>query len=331
PAAPPPSGPGQPPRQPAPRPVRRRRRGRRTLAVLAVLLVLVLAWPVGLLIWANGKINRVEALSGAADTPGRTYLLAGSDSRADGALTDATEGERSDTIMVLHAPESGAASLISIPRDTYVEIPGHGGNKINAAYSLGGPPLLVATVEDLTDLSVDHYVEIGMAGMQDIVDAVGGVELCLDYDVDDWRSKLEWTAGCHEADGATALAFARMRYADREGDIGRADRQRQLVSAIVDRVNDPGTLINPARHKELLEAGTGALLVVEDTGIIDLGRMALAFRSATGADGVVGAPPITDYNYRPGGIGSAVLLDPDRAPDFFARMRSGDITPDDVH
>lgn len=299
--------------------------------MVVVLLVLLVAWPVGLLVWANGKINRVEALSGGADTPGRTYLLAGSDSRADGPLTDATEGERSDTIMVLHAPTSGAASLISIPRDTYVDIPGHGGNKINAAYARGGPPLLVSTVEGLTGLTIDHYVEIGMGGMLDIVDAVGGVELCLDYDVDDWRSKLQWTAGCHEVDGETALAFARMRYADREGDIGRAARQRQLVSAIVDRANDPGTLINPGRQVDLLRAGTGALLVDNDTGIIDLGRMALAFRSATGADGVVGAPPIADYNYRPGGIGSAVLLDPERAPDFFARMRSGDLTPDDVH
>src|SRR5690625_293766 len=208
PGPPPPStSPATPP--PGPRPARRRRRGRRGLTMVVVLLVLLVAWPVGLLVWANGKINRVEALSGGADTPGRTYLLAGSDSRADGPLTDATEGERSDTIMVLHAPTSGAASLISIPRDTYVDIPGHGGNKINAAYARGGPPLLVSTVEGLTGLTIDHYVEIGMGGMLDIVDAVGGVELCLDYDVDDWRSELRWTAGCHEADGETALAFAR--------------------------------------------------------------------------------------------------------------------------
>ena len=300
------------------------------LAVLVVALVLLLAWPVGLLVWANGKLNRVDALSGASATDGRTYLLAGSDSRADGSVGDNTEGERSDTIMLLHAPESGAPSLISLPRDTYVEIPGHGGNKINAAFARGGPQLLVATVEELTGLTVDHYVQIGMAGVEEVVDAVGGVELCLDYDVDDRRSELVWESGCHEVDGKTALSFVRMRYADPEGDIGRAARQRQLVSAIVSRTNDAGTLLNPARHVELLGAGTDTLAVDEEANIIDLGRMALAFRSATGDDGIVGAPPISDFNYRPGGIGSAVLLDPDRAPNFFARLRAGELTAADI-
>jgi len=220
---------------------------------VVILLVLVLAWPIGLLVWANGQINHVEALSGAAGTPGRTYLLAGSDSRADGAAWDSTEGERSDTIMVLHQPSSGPTALVSLPRDTLTEIPGHGNNKLNAAYSLGGPTLLVQSVEGLTGLSVDHYVETGMAGVLDVVDAVGGVELCLDYDVDDWRSRLEWEAGCHEVDGETALSFARMRYADPEGDIGRTDRQRQIVGAVVSEVATPSTLLNPANHVNLLD------------------------------------------------------------------------------
>ena len=298
--------------------------------MLVVLLVLVLAWPVGLLIWANGQINHVSALSGSTNTPGRTFLIAGSDSRADGAVGDSTEGERADSIMLLHNPDSGPAALISLPRDTFTEIPGHGANKLNASYSRGGPELLVASVEGLTGLSVDHYVEIGMGGVRDVVDAVGGVELCLDYDVDDWRSKLEWEAGCHRADGETALAFARMRYADREGDIGRTERQRQIVSAVISEVSDPATLLDPRGHVDLISSGLGSILVDHDTGIIDLGRMALAFRSATGSDGIVGPPPIADYDYRPGGIGSTVLLDENLAPDFFARLRDGELTPADV-
>jgi len=313
----------------APKPPKRRRTGRRVAIAVVILLVLVLAWPIGLLVWANGQINHVEALSGAAGTPGRTYLLAGSDSRADGAAWDSTEGERSDTIMVLHQPDSGPSALISLPRDTFTEIPGHGNNKLNAAYSLGGPPLLVESVEGLTGLTVDHYVEIGMAGVRDVVDAVGGVELCLDYDVDDWRSRLEWEAGCHEVDGETALSFARMRYADPEGDIGRTDRQRQIVGAVVSEVATPSTLLNPLSHVNLLDAGLGSIVVDEDTGIIDLGRMVLAFRGATGSDGLVGPPPIADYNYRPGGVGSTVLLDQNRAPDFFTRLRDGTLTEAD--
>src|SRR5690606_37049448 len=193
------------PGRPGPR--RRRRRGRRVLAVVVVLLVLLLAWPVGLLVWADGRISHVPALSGAPGTPGTTFLLAGSDSRADGAAGDSVEGQRADTIMLMHQPSSGPAVLVSLPRDTFTEIPGYGSNTLNAAYSYGGPELLVATVEGVAGLTVDHYVEIGMAGVRDVVDAVGGVELCLDYDVDDWRSDLVWEAGCHPADGQTALAF----------------------------------------------------------------------------------------------------------------------------
>ncbi|WP_418607013.1 LCP family protein [Georgenia sp. SUBG003] len=300
------------------------------LVGLTVLLVLLLAWPVGLLVWANGKINHTEALSGAPGTPGTTYVLAGSDSRADGAVADATVGQRSDTIMVLHVPESGAAALISLPRDTLVDIPGHGPDKLNTSYSIGGPPLLVQTVEGLTGLTVDHYVEIGMGGVQNVVDAVGGVELCLDYDVDDEFSGLRWTAGCQVADGPTALAFARMRYSDPTGDLGRSERQRQVVSAVMKEVATPGTLANPVDHVQLVEAGTGALVTDTDSGIIDLGRMALAFRSATGPAGVLGTPPIADYDYRPGGVGSTVLLDEDRAPQFFQRLRDGELTPSDV-
>ncbi|WP_226909349.1 LCP family protein [Georgenia ruanii] len=295
-----------------------------------VLLVLLIAWPVGLLVWADGKIQHTEALSGASNTPGTTYLIAGSDSRADGTIPDGTEGQRTDSIMLLQQPASGPAALISLPRDTYVEIPGHGGNKLNAAYALGGAPLLVQTVEHLTGLTVDHYVQIGMGGVQQVVDAVGGVELCLDYNVSDPESMLEWTAGCHIADGPTALAFSRMRKQDPKGDIGRAERQRQVVGAVVKKVATPATLLNPADQVKLLDAGTGALVVDTDTGIVDLGRMALAFRAATGPNGIVGTPPVANLNYRPGRIGSAVLLDQDKAPTFFQRMRDGQLTAADV-
>ncbi|MPV37608.1 LCP family protein [Georgenia subflava] len=308
---------------------RRRRRHRPVLWILAVLLVLVVAWPVGLTIWANGKIQHTEALSGATGTPGTTYLLAGSDSRADGAVTDPTEGQRSDTIMVMHVPESGRSALISLPRDTFVEIPGHGPNKLNAAFSAGGAPLLVETVENLTGLTVDHYVQIGMGGVQGVVDAVGGVELCLDRDVSDDLSGLQWKAGCHEVDGQTALAFARMRYADPTGDIGRTDRQRQVVSAVVSEVATPGTLLNPVNHAQLVEAATDALVTDTETGMLDLSRMALAFRNATGPEGIVGTPPIADFNYRPGGVGSTVLL-ADDARDFFQRLAEGNLTPSDL-
>ncbi|SKC36293.1 LCP family protein [Krasilnikoviella flava] len=305
------------------------RKGRVAGLVLVLLLVLLLAWPIGLVVWANGKIQHVDALSDAKGTPGTTYLLAGSDARGSGSVADdGTEGARTDTIMVLHKPRSGPASLISIPRDTYTEIPGHDPNKINAAYSFGGAPLLVQTVEGLTGLTIDHYAEVGFGSVEEIVDAVGGVELCYDDDVDDPKSGMEWEAGCHLADGETALAFSRMRYSDPKGDIGRAERQQQVIAAVAAKVVKPSVLLNPVNQVQLVNAGTDALTVDEKTGIVDLGRLGLAFKAATGPEGVTGTPPIADPGYDPGtGVGSTVLLDEDKVDQFWADVRDGELKP----
>lgn len=314
------------------RPSRRRVTPARVGLGLLLVLALLASWPVGLAVWANGRLERVAALSGAAATPGTTYLLTGADSRADGGTVpdDGTVGSRTDTIMVLHVPGSGPAALISLPRDTYVDVPGHGPTKLNAAYALGGPPLLVSTVEQLTGLGVDHYVEVGFAGVEGVVDAVGGVELCLDYDVYDELSGLDWTAGCAVADGPTALSFARMRYSDPLGDIGRTQRQQQLIGAITAAVAQPSLLVSPGRQVSLLRAGTDALLVSEGTSAVDLARLALGFRAASGPDGITGTPPIANPDYRPGGLGSTVLLDPEAAPTFWQSIIDGTLPPGPV-
>lgn len=315
----------RPPQAPPAAPLTRKHKRRKPLVVLAFILVLLIAWPIGLVMWGNGKIEHIEALSDAPDTPARTFLLAGSDSRDDGYFdSDPTEGNRTDTVMLLTIPKSGNSSLISLPRDAYVEIPGHNPNKINAAYALGGPSLLVETVEALSGQKVDHYVEIGMGGVAEIVDAVGGVELCLDYDVSDRDSQLEWQAGCHMADGAKALAFARMRKSDPLGDIGRTQRQQQVINAVTSSAISP-SLLNPFEQVRLANAGFSAFATDDDTGVVDLARLAWAFRGLRGDDAVRGAPPIADLNYRPGGVGSAVRL-ADNAPEFFAAVADGSVT-----
>ena len=293
--------------------------------------MVLLAWPIGLVIWANGKIQHVDALSGAADTPGTTYLLAGSDSRADGAVgNDGTLGARTDTIILLQVPKSGPPALISLPRDSYVKIPGHGSNKLNASFAWGGAPLLVQTVEQLTGLTVDHYVEVGFAGIEQLVTAVGGVRLCLDYNVADPYSGLNWTAGCRTADGPTALAFVRMRYADPTGDIGRGQRQRQLVSALTSSVATPSLIFQPKRQVALIDAGTGALVTSNGTDVIDLARLAIAFRAATGPKGITGTPPIASMDYRVANAGSTVRLDPKLTPVFFQAIKNGTLPPGTV-
>ena len=227
---------------------RRRKRRHPILKTLCLFLVIILAWG-GFLMWdANTNMGRVSALSGAADTPGTTYLLAGSDSRADGAVKDGfDESERADSIMLVNVAPNGQTVALSIPRDTYAEIPGVGWDKINASYAYGGPQLLVETVEKLTGLTVDHFVQIGMGAVPDMVDAVGGVELCYDNDADDQYSGLKWTAGCHTVDGTTALQFSRMRYQDPEGDIGRTKRQRQVISKVISSAARPQPSLIPRR------------------------------------------------------------------------------------
>lgn len=281
---------------------------------------------VALAMWANGRIRHVEALSGAADTTGTTYLIVGSDSR-EGWAEDGTEGARTDTIMVLHVPEEGPVALISIPRDSYVAIPGHNPNKINAAYAWGGPSLIVQTVEGATGLTIDHYLEVGFGGVADVVNAVGGVELCYDRDVDDPYSQLRWTAGCHVVDGRTALAFSRMRYEDPLGDIGRTERQRQVVSAVVSAVTDPAVMYDPRKALPVASAGFDAFQVSEGTGLLDLARLGLALRSGLGEDAVTGTPPLATIDHRVDGVGSTVLIDPDTVDEFWADIATGAYPP----
>lgn len=318
------------PTPPAP-PTKRHRRRRVVVAVVALLLVAAVAWPVGLVFWANGKIHHTQALSGASGTGGATYLITGSDQRGgDGVEADGTTGARTDTIMVLQVPDSGPVALISLPRDTYVDVPGHGPAKLNAAFAWGGAPLLVKTVEQITGLTIGHYAEIGMGGVKEVVDAVGGVNLCWDADVNDEDSGMVWTAGCHDVDGDQALAFSRMRKSDPTGDIGRGLRQRQLVSAVMAKV-DPASLVwHPDRQVALIDAGTGALTVDEHSSILDLARLALAFKAANGPDGITGTPPIKSLDYRPGKVGSTVLLDPEASPAFWDAIRNGTLQPGSV-
>lgn len=319
-----PGGSGGSGRAPAPRSRRPRATyRRRRLLVVAFVLVLLLAWPVGLVVWADSRLAHTDALSDLPSTPATTYLLAGSDSRADGTLAgDPTEGARTDTVMLLTDPGDGTASLVSLPRDTLVDVPGHGENKLNAAYSLGGAPLLVATVEGLTDITVDHYVEIGMGGVASIVDAVGGVNLCWDDAVDDADSGMVWTPGCHDVDGTQALAFARMRKSDPTGDIGRGLRQQQVIQGVTSKLSGPSLLL-PWEQVPLVTAGTDALVTDPATGVVDLGRMALTFRSASGPGGFRGSPPIADPDYREANLGSSVLLDAEASALFWQQAMDG--------
>lgn len=293
----------------------RKRAFRLTRTFVLLFLVIALAWPVGLGLWANSKITHVDALSGAANTPGETSLLAGADIEQGGA-------QRTDTLMLLHKAENGKQYLVSIPRDTLAEIPGHGTHKINAAYAMGGAPLLVKTMENLTGLTVDHFAVIGFSGVEEVVNAVDTVNLCIDQDVDDERSGLKMTEGCHDVGGEQALAFVRARYFDPTADIGRQQRQQQFVSALMERVSSPDVFLNPFTQVGLAKAGTKALVTDNDTGLIDLASAALVMRAAPTSGGAL-AIPIEDPSFKTKRSGVAIKVNDKEVRAFFAAIRDG--------
>ncbi|MGO1683962.1 MAG: LCP family protein [Brachybacterium sp.] len=319
---------GPPPADaPLPRTSRRRRLVPRPLrlgaTLMVLVLVLVLGWGAGLALWSDSRIEHVDALSGAQNTPGTTYLIAGSDRRDGEAVkTDGTEGARTDTIMLLHKAPGGNSYLVSLPRDLLVDVPGQGGYKLNAAYAFGGAPLLVETVEQFTGLTVDHYVEIGFDGVAQVVDAVGHVNLCIDQDVDDKRSGLVMTEGCHDVGGEQALAFVRARYFDPTADTGRQQRQQQFIGALMDRVTSPGILLNPVGQVRMAGAGSGALTTSEGTGIIDVGRMALTARGAMNSGGTLSIP-VENPEYQTEHSGVAILTDDAEIDAFFTAVADG--------
>lgn len=212
--------------------------------ILALGLSIFSAWN-----WVDGQLNKQSWLTNKADTAGESWLILGSDER-EGTVGDAGDvtGFRTDTILVLTKPKSGPSSLISIPRDSLVEID-QSYMKINAVAQLYNGKQLVNEVEDITGQKSTTWQWCNSGSV--MVDALGGVELCYDQDVSDPYSQLNWTAGCHTADGTTALAFSRMRYADAQGDFGRAARQRQVINAIVKKGASKDTLLNFGKVKKL--------------------------------------------------------------------------------
>ncbi|MBM7803613.1 LCP family protein required for cell wall assembly [Curtobacterium luteum] len=211
-------------------------------------------------------------------------LLIGSDSRASlDPNGDGVTGGRADTLMLLHLPaDRKRAYLMSIMRDSWVDIPGHGTAKINAAFSWGGVPLVVRTVEELLDSRIDHVAEIDFAGFRDMTNALGGVT------VDSPRAFTaregdEFVAGPNRLDGDAALAFVRERYAFADADHTRVRNQQAFMRGVLDGALSRGTITNPGRIRAFVDATTRYLSV--DAGLdlrtlVDLGWSLRGVRSS---------------------------------------------------
>lgn len=308
---------------------RRKRRWSHTLAVS--LLVVLVAAPIALIgaaIWLDTAIHRGIIVSDYPDRPsagrGATWLLVGSDSRQElttaqqeSLTTGGDTGEgRADTIVLVHVPRLGSstpATMVSLPRDSQVSIPGHGRNKINAAFALGGAPLLAQTVEQATSLRIDHVIEIGFSGFAAVVDAIGGVTACPTTPVDDPLAGIDLSAGCQTLDGPQALGYVRTRATPR-ADLDRMVNQRLVMSALLHRTTNLTTWLNPWRWYAVPRAVVDALTVDLEVHVWDLARLAWALhRSPLQTTVPIGA--LTDSD-----AGSVVIWNSDAARQLFAAM-----------
>jgi LCP family protein required for cell wall assembly len=322
----PPRDPGGGRRRP-PRARRPRRWGRRLGVVLLVLVVLL----VGLGVWVDSRLNRVDALTDyqgrPAATPGADWLIVGSDSRQglDESRrrelgTGQAAGRRADTMMLLHIPRgTGKPVLISLPRDSYVPIPGHNRNKLNAAYAFGGPQLLARTVEEVTGIRLDRYMEVGFDGFASVVDAVGGVQICPDQAMRDPMAGLNVKAGCQEANSKTALAYVRARHSGR-GDLDRVERQQEFLGSLIKKSTSPATVLNPFRSVPLLLRGTEAVAVDQAAHVWNLVRFPFAMRDIGGGGGIASTVPVAGTATVPG-AGSVVQWDRERALALFEALQ----------
>ena len=305
--------------------------------VFTLLLTTAIA-SLGIAVWVESNLRRVQVFSAYDGRPdaaaGTNWLLVGSDSR--GELTAEQQAElstggdlgngRTDTILFVHIPRpfSGEpTTMVSIPRDSYVEIPGYGSDKINAAFAEGGPALLAQTVEQATGVRLDHYAEIGFAGFGEVVDGLGGVEICPADAISDPLAGIELGPGCQTVDGRNALGYVRSRATPR-ADLDRMLHQREFMASMLHRASTPWTWVNPWRWYAVPRATLDALTVDEDAHVWDLARLGWALRESTTTLTV----PIGEFTGNESG--SVVVWDSTTATELFEALRSDQPVPQSV-
>jgi LCP family protein required for cell wall assembly len=226
----------------------------------------------------------------------------------------------SDTLMLVHiSADHSRVQVISLPRDSWVNIPGHGLNKINAAIGLGGVPLMVKTVEAATGLVVNDFVEVNFLGFVKVIDALGGVDICLPYAVDDSYTGLHMTAGVHHVDGITALKFARDRHSFAASDLARIGDQQQLMSSVFAEATTSGLLANPFRLQQFVSSLSDAVTVDKNFNLV---RMADELRGLRSSDITFQTVPLASANYLTPTGQDAVLWDASAARALFNGLKN---------
>jgi LCP family protein required for cell wall assembly len=276
--------------------------------------------------YVSSGLARLEA--GTSGTPASgpvNILVVGVDTRA--GLTrrqqlalhvGSATGANTDTMMLVHIPaDRESIQVVSLPRDSWVSIPGHGMNKINAAYGLGGPPLMVSTVEQATGLAINDYVEVSFVGFVRVINELGGVNVCLPFAVSDSESGLHMSAGEHHVYGVTALKFARDRQSFTTSDLHRIADQQQLLASLFAQATASGILANPVRLQQVLSSVTASVTVDRGFNVTELANELRDIRPGSVSFTTV---PIATPDYQTPTGESAVLWNQAAAASLFHRL-----------
>jgi len=311
----------------ATRPARQRRAFLVACALMSSLVLLFAGGAWGLSSYANGAVARIFAGTAGGTAGPLNVLVAGVDLRT--GLTPAQQRAlhvgrvasfNSDTLMLIHiAADRSRVTVVSLPRDSWVFIPGHGMDKINAAFGLGGPALTVATVEQATGLTVNDFIQVNFLGFVKVINALGGVNICLPQAVDDPDSGLHLSAGVHHVGGITALKYARDRHSFAASDLARITNQQRLLASLLQEAISSGTLADPLRLSRFLSAALGVVKVDQN---LNLTTLADQLRGITPAEVRFLTVPIANPSYLTPGGESAVQWNASAAGHLFGALRA---------
>ncbi|RLV47646.1 LytR family transcriptional regulator [Nocardioides mangrovicus] len=316
-------------------------RRHKALVVLLVIVLLILAVLGGGAFYLNRQIDSIPrvALKVKGERPAAptnhsmNILLAGADNGAAGGNTIAKEvadghwvsgSHRSDTIMVLHlTADRKHAYLISIPRDTYVTVSGYGKQKINAAFSYGGPSLYVQTIEQFSQLRMQHLAIIDWNGFRDLATALGGVQVYVPDDSYDSANDIHWHKGEQTLTGNKALLYVRQRHGLANGDFDRIARQQNFLRSALSQAADKGNLTNPIRFKNMLSAITHNLTIDSAFSNSDVRSLAWSLRHLRAKDITFVTCPMERFADEQ--VGSVIIPDLKQTRELFSDVATDDL------